>query len=108
MPLLAALLGSAFSAVVAWLSAFVTKKVAVAAALAAFFGTGWLAFQVGLRALYEGLAFVVPAWMSPPLAVVAYLLPSNFNTCLAACLAALYARFVWDRQREWAKAVASV
>lgn len=108
MPLLAGFLLTGFTGLVAWLSAFVTKKIAVAAALALFFVTGWLAFEATLKALFTALSYTLPTWTLGPLAVVSYLLPDNFDACVAACMAAVVARWVWDAQREWAKAVASV
>lgn len=108
MPLLAALLGSAFSSVVAWLTSFVGKRLAIAVSVGGFLAAGWIAFQSAIRVIYEGVAFVLPGWMVEPMSVVAYLIPSNFSACLSAVLAATYARFLWDRQREWVKVMGAV
>jgi hypothetical protein len=108
MPLLAALLGNAFSGVVVWLSAFVSKKLAMGAALAAFLIAGWVALQVALLALWTGLAFSLPSSVVGPLAVVSYLLPSNTAGCLEALVLAKIGRWLWDRQREWGIAMAQV
>jgi hypothetical protein len=108
MPLLASLLGSAFTSVVTFLAAWVGKKVAVAAALGAFLATGWVALAVALHGLFTAISYAMPGWMAGPLGVVAWLLPDNFSTCLTAIFTAYFTRWVWDAQREWAKAVAAV
>src|SRR5260221_6188496 len=108
MPLLALLLSSGFSGIVAFLAQFVTKKIAVGAALGAFMIAGWVALQLALKALWSGISYTMPSMLTGPLGVLAYLLPDNFDACVAACMGALFARFVWDAQREWAKAVAAV
>ncbi len=106
MPLLAALLGGAFSSLVGWLTQFVTKRVAIAGALGTFLVGGWIACEVALQAAWSAISWSAPEWMIGPLSVVAWLLPSNFNACLSACMGAMFARWVWDAQREWAVAVA--
>lgn len=107
MPLLGALLGNAFTGLVAFLGAMVTKKVAVALALAAFLIAGWIAIQLAIKALWEGLAWTIPGAVVGPLEFAAAFLPSNFGPCVDALVLALIARWLWDRQREWAAAVAA-
>lgn len=107
MPALAALLGNAFTAVVAFFAAFLTKKAAVAAAFAGFLIGGWITLQLALLALWTGLAYSMPPSLVAPLSVAAYLLPSNTSACVQAIVLAKVGRWLWDRQREWAAAVAS-
>jgi len=107
MPFLAALLGGLLTGITQWLAQFVTKKIAVSVALAAFFVAGWIALELALQALVVGLGYVTPGWMADPLSLAAFLLPSNLNACFSACISALFLRYVWDAQREWAKSVAA-
>lgn len=101
------ILGSAFAAVVAWLTTVVTKKVAIAAAYTAFLLAGWVGFQTALYAIWVGVGFVMPASLVAPLELVSYLLPDNTFVCINALVAAKIGRWLWDRQREWAAVVAA-
>jgi len=95
------------SSVVAFFAAFMTQRVAVGAALGAFFVAGWVAFQASLYALWVSIDFAIPSALLAPFGVVAYLLPSNLQLCVTVLVAAKIARWLWDAQREWATAVAS-
>ena len=106
MPYLAALLANGFAQLVGYLTAFFGKKLAVAGALAAFLVGGWVAIQGTLKAIWTGLAWSIPAEIVGPLQLAAYVMPSNLSACFSALIAARLARWVWDRQREWAVAVA--
>jgi len=106
MPVLAALLGDAFIAVVTWLHVVMTYRIAVGIALATFYTAGWIAIQAAIVALWIGLGYVTPTTLQTPFAVVAYLLPDNFAICVQALIAAKFARWLWDAQREWASATA--
>jgi len=106
MPLLAALLGNAFSGVVAFFAAVMSKKLATSAALAAFLVAGWVALQAGIYAAWTALNFTIPAVMVMPLSFVAAVLPSNTSACISAIVLAKIGRWLWDRQREWAVASA--
>lgn len=107
MPLLAGLLGNAFTGFVTFLATWFSKKVAVAAALVAFLIGGWVAIQVTMVGLWNALDFVIPSSIEPSLAVALYLLPANTWPCVQALVLARIARWLWDRQREWALAVAA-
>lgn len=106
MPALALLVGPAFVAIVAFLSTYIGKKLAVGAALGAFLVAGWIALQVAILALWNAVAFAMPD--IPALQLVTYLLPSNTNACINALILAKLGRWLWDRQREWAIALAQV
>lgn len=108
MPALAGVLVAGFAGTVELLALYVTKKVAIAVALGGFFVAGWVAMELTIKGLFTAIAYSVPGWMVAPLGVVAYLLPSNVDGCLSACMSALFVRWVWDAQREWARAVATV
>ena len=95
MPLLAGLLGNAFASVVGFFAAIMGKKLAVGAALAAFLIAGWVAVQLALLAIWNGIGFAIPAAMQQPLAIVAYLLPSNMSACVGALVSALIFAAPW-------------
>jgi len=107
MPLLASLLGNAFSSTVGFFAAFFTKKAAVGTALALFLIAGWIALQVALLALWSSIGYTVPESMHGALAVVLYLLPDHTAVCVEAIVLAKVGRWLWDRQREWAAVVAA-
>lgn len=107
MPLLAALLGNAFTALVAYLGTIVGRKLAVGAAYTAFLVAGVVGLQVAIRGAWDAVAFVMPASMVRPLGVVAYLLPSNFGACVTAISTAVIARWLWDQQKAWAQSLAA-
>lgn len=108
MQFLAWLVGSAFAGVVDFLARFVTRKVALGVVLGGFLSAGWLACMLAIKAIFEGIAWVTPEWLVGPLQLVAFMLPSNLNACFSAAVSAVFVRWVWDRQREWGKAIAAL
>lgn len=108
MPLLAGLLGNAFVGVVAWLSSFVSRKLAVGGAFTAFLVAGWISLQAAFASIIGAVTFAMPSSIIPALQIVAYLLPSNFGACINALVLSYVGRWLWDVQREWARAMATV
>lgn len=107
MPALALLLGNAFAGFIAFLATYFTKKAAVVIALSTFLVGGWIILQTALFAMWTALAFTLPSELVDPLRVAAYLMPTNTTGCVAALVSARLARWLWDRQREWAQVVAA-
>lgn len=110
MPLLATLLGNAFVSVVAFFSSFVTKKIAVGAALGAFLVSGWVAVQVAVYGLWTAFAFALPT--SPAfqkgMALTAALMPPHMFGALTLLGVVRIAMWVWDEQKAYAKAVSFI
>lgn len=104
MPLLLAALLADF---IHWLVGFFGKKLTAAITVGATFIGGWLALQIALVGLWTALGFTLPEIMVEPMQFAAYALPSNFNACLAACMAGKAARWLWDVQVEWIKVSAA-
>lgn len=104
---LGTVVGSVFAGLVGWLSAVFSRKVAVGAALAAFLVAGWVAIQASLAAAWIALGWAIPGDLVVPLSFVKYLLPSNTAICIQTVILAKIGRWLWDGQRDWARAVAA-
>jgi len=111
MPLLlwlGSFLSSAFVTLIAFFSAFVTKKIAIGVALGAFLVAGWVALQSAMYLAWASLGWIMPAGMSLPLSFVGYLLPSNTSICIEVIVLARIGRWLWDVQSDWARAMAVI
>ena len=93
MPLLAAWLGSLFSSTVAWLTLYVSKKIALTLAAIAAIVAITATFIAGINALIAGVSYAAPAELG---IAWGWLVPDNFDDCVAALLAAHSARWVYD------------
>lgn len=94
MPVLAGYLGSIFTAIVAFLSTWLTRRVAVVLAAVAAIGTVFTAFYSAILALYSSIAVgfpVVPTYFG-------CFLPTNIDECLSVILTAMLLRWVYDWQ----------
>ncbi|GBG15204.1 ABC transporter permease [Novimethylophilus kurashikiensis] len=92
MPLLAAFLGSAFTAVLNWFLQFFTRKVAIYATVITTLGTLTAALLVTFNGIIQGITQSVPgdaAW-------IMFYIPENASQCLAAYSAAALAKWVYD------------
>ena len=87
MPILASLLGSLFFSIVSFLARFLTKKIAILAAVALT-----TAFFTFLSRLFAGIAYVMPDFINDALY---WLVPGNFKACVTAYLAARVAAWAY-------------
>ena len=100
MPLLAGLLLKVFGALLAFFGAYMTKQIAMRVAAIAIFVSLTAALILAIKATILGLSLVVPV------AVVegaAWAMPSNADECLAAYLAAVTIRWVYDMKCNFAQ-----
>jgi hypothetical protein len=93
LPWLAGLMGGLFSSLVSWFMQFVTKRLAVVAAVI----SGFVALTVAFLAALEGLVSVILLNSPIELTFAAQLIiPSNFTLCITTMLTARTARWVYD------------
>lgn len=103
---LGSLIGGVFAGLVGFLTDFIGRKAAIATALGSFLVAGWVAIQGAVYLAWTSLGWVIPSELSVPLGFVAYLLPSNTTACIQVMVVAKIGRWLWDQQRDWARAVA--
>lgn len=104
---LGTLIGSAFAGLVGFLTAILGKKAAIGTALAAFLVAGWIALQAGIYALWLSLGWTMPAELEIPVQFVRFVLPANTALCIEIVVLAKIGRWLWDGQRDWARATAA-
>jgi len=104
---IATVITSSFVALVGYLGTVVSKKIAIGTALGIFAVLGWVALQGAIVGMWIAMAWVMPEKMAMPTRFVNALLPPNTWACIQVLAGAKIARWVWDRQREWAKMTAS-
>jgi len=93
MPLLASLIASLFTSTVAFFAAFITKRLAIIAAVLVIAGTITVAFIGAVQGLIDGLLWAAPtelglAW--------GWFIPDNMDNCIAAVIAAELLRWAYD------------
>lgn len=93
MPFLSGFFASVFSGVYGFLTSFISARVALASTLILMIATATAAFFVAIKALVAGVAGTISnEWL---LMGIFACLPSNFETCLAACIGADFAALVY-------------
>lgn len=103
---MAAFFASVFSSLFAFLASYISKKVALGAAVVATLLTTTTAFYVVMKALVAGVAYSIS---NQYLLMGFYAVwPSNAETCLAAIFAAEIAAFLYRHQLLTIKAVSGV
>lgn len=90
-----------------WLIGLFGKKIAIAVTVGATFVAGWIALQAALLALWVGLGYSLPEYMTEPIAFALYAVPDGATACLSAAMAGKIAAWLWAVQREWLKVSAS-
>lgn len=108
MPLLAGLLGSGLSGLVAFFAAVMTKRAAIASAVTLFIIAGIIGIQLAIFALWTAVGFVVPPSLYGALAMVKSLAPSNAGLCISALISARVVVFVWREQEKLAKMISFI
>lgn len=96
MPLflwLATLLGSLFSGIVTWFAQYVSKRVAIIAAVVTAIATLTTAFFVAVVSILSALLMAVPPEVS---IAVGLFVPSNAYACTSAVLTAHTIRWVYE------------
>jgi hypothetical protein len=101
---LGSVLGSGFAGLVVWLTGVIGKKAAVATALGTFLVAGWVALQLSILGMWLALAWSVPTELEIPLGFLRYVLPGNTEICMEAVILSKIGRWLWDGQRDWARA----
>jgi len=89
LPWLASFLGSIFFGLASFLTQHITRKFALVIAAITALGTLTAAFFAVLYGLIQSIHVVMPSYI----AQFAFLLPSNFEACLAVALSAK--TFAW-------------
>ena len=84
MPLLAAFLGALVAGLGEFLAGFVTRKVAIYAALTTVVAASWAILAAALWAIVGISALVVPAMVAN---AVAFIFPGNLSTVVAGAIA---------------------
>ena len=91
LPWLATAIGSLFSGLFVFFAQYLTKRVAVIAAVIALV----LASTLGMIALIESLLTGI-TYIAPDFQYVGLILPSNFSSCLGACITARLAYWAYS------------
>jgi len=91
LPWLAGVLVSAFTATVTWLAQFVTKRIAIIAAIVAAFLTLTAAFVAVLEGIASGFSYVFPV-----AANFGFLIPADLPLLVSAYTAARLAYWVYS------------
>ena len=107
MPLLGALMVSLFSGIAGFFATWVTKKVAMAAAVVVVFATLWVAFVTAINVIWASLTATFPAnsavimgfWM---------VVPSNFVPGVSALITAHLAAVAFSYNKETLRLVSYV
>lgn len=92
---LGSLIATFFGAVLAWFGKFLTKRLAIAAALVSAIAGLTTAFWLAIVAILEGISAVGPPFMSQAAGLV---VPSNLPACFAAILSAHVVRWIYHNQ----------
>ena len=101
MPLFATFLGGILAAIVEFFAKYITKKLAVFAAVVTILTTLTTAFIVALKALYVGVAAAAPSELT---IAMSWIVPSNASACVGAYIAAVLLRWAYDWNVGLAKA----
>jgi len=93
MPLLAAFIGSIFTAVASFFATYLSKRVAITLAVIAILVAVTAAFVAAIQALITGVLVAAP----PEVSIAAgWFLPANTDECLAAIGTAHALRWAYD------------
>jgi hypothetical protein len=95
IPWLAAVLGGIFSSVFAYFANFLTKRLAITAAVVAVIVGVTTAFFAAIAAIVSGISAVAPEQVS---AAVGLVVPSNATFCISAYMSALLLRWAYQWQ----------
>lgn len=93
MPILAAFIGSLFTSLVSFLAQFVTKRIAIFAAVVLALGAAMGSFVAAVKALVVGISMSAPVWLVQGWN---WFVPNNFDECLAIVLAAKSLAWVYS------------
>lgn len=93
MPLLATLIQALFTGLIGVLSTWVTKRVAIALAVAAVFVAITGTMLAALSAASAAVLDPMPSWLAKP---ACWFMPSNLSECVTAMLAGQATRFAYD------------
>lgn len=104
MPLLP-LLGGLFTTLASFFTAWVSKKVAMAAAVVSVSFGMFMAFVGAIWAIFQSVTLVTPSWM---VGGIGLFLPDNTEVCLAALMTAKLARAGYEYQKETLRLVSYV
>lgn len=89
-------LASAFTSLITFFGAYLSKKVALAAAAVGIMTGLYVAFWAAIVALGYGLSVSLPGWAVKG----AMFLPGNTASCISIVITAKLARMVFDYHRE--------
>lgn len=93
MPLFATFLKGVLYAFAGFFASFMSKRLAIGAAVMALFLTMVATFLGAITALASGVLVAMPSWMNT---AVCWFWPDNGNFCIASVLAAHGARWAYD------------
>jgi hypothetical protein len=93
VPLFATLIKALFTGLIGILTTWVSKRVAIALAVAAVFVAITGTMIATLSAVASGLVVPMPSWLAKP---ACWFLPDNFGECVSAMLAGQATRFAYD------------
>jgi hypothetical protein len=108
MPLLAVLLGNAFTGLTAFFGAILAKKVAIALALGTLIVAGWVGLQGAVILAWSAIGWAMPPSLAGAMQLTLYLLPTNFFPCVTALITMHVAKWVWQEQKDYAKAISFI
>lgn len=93
MPLLGMLIKGLFVGLIGVFSQWLTKRLAVAAAVAVVFATITAAMVLAMQGLASSAIVPMPGWLSR---AACWFLPSNFKSCVGIMIGAQATRFAYD------------
>jgi len=93
MPLLAAFIGSLFTSTVAFLALFITKRIAIVAAVLLFTISMTATFMTAVNAAASALVTAMPSEIA---IAASWVVPSNASACLAAWVTANLLTWAWS------------
>lgn len=101
MPLLAAFLLNAFTALITFFTTYVGKKLAMGTAAIAFFAGLFLAFFAVIEGMVTTVQYTIAdSWLATALAM---LWPAHLSVCIGVCFSATIAKWVYAETMERAK-----
>lgn len=92
-PWLASLLVGAFTSLFAFLTQFVSKRLAIVILVIAAIGTLTTAFFVAISGLISGMSYAMPSFVAQGLG---HIWPSNATACISAIATAHVLRFAYE------------
>ena len=95
IPWLAAAIGAFFVALFQWLLNFLTRRVALVAAVVAIIAAVTVTFFAAIELLFAGISATAPEWVSTGATLV---IPSNATACIAAIISAHVLKWAYSWQ----------